>query len=149
MATIYRLTDRIEVKVHDITFKLSPLSLSQKSELHAHITLGSATNDTGEILEASKKAIKFCVKALSGVEDANGDPYELEFDADGNLTDDGVEDLMNMEYCQNIVAMCVAMSQGTPQEFLDASGKPLEGVKRVHKAKGKGKAKGSKKGSKN
>lgn len=141
MARIYRLTDRIEVKVKDINFKLSPLSISQKSELHAHITKGSANGDTGEILKASMKAIKFTVKDLTGVDDIDDKPYELSFDGDGCLSDECVEDLMNMEYNQNIIAMCVAMAQGTPEEFTGADGKPLEGVKRIHKAKAKGKAK--------
>lgn len=133
MAKIYRLSDRIDVKVHDLTFKLSPISLSQKQELHTHVANGNSTSDMGEILAATRKSIKYCVKGIIGLEDCEGNEYELSFDKDGSLSDDCVEDLLNMEYQEQIALMCMTMANKVPEEFLNVDGTPMEGVSRVNK----------------
>ncbi len=133
MAKIYRLTDRIDVKVHDLTFKLSPLSMSQKQELHSHVSKGNSAGDMGEILTATRKAIKYCVKGISGLEDCDGNDYELSFDGDGSLSDECVEDLLNMEYQEEIALMCMTIANKVPEEFLHADGTPMKGISRVKK----------------
>jgi len=134
MTVIYRSTDRIPVKIKGLELKLSPLSYSQKAELHSHIAVGTASGDTGEILTASRKAVKYCVKEVSGLTDMEGNEYKLSFE-NGILTDDCVDELLNAEFNQELIGICAAMSNGVPEEFLDSTGKPMKGVSRVKKPK--------------
>lgn len=140
MRKIYRTTDRIIVKIEDLTFKLAPLSFSQKTEIHNHINKGSVDNNTTEILNASRKAVKYCVKDVEGLVDIDDNPYQLEFENEV-LTDTCVDELLNMELNQQIITVCAAMSNGTPEEFVDGEGKPIPGVKRVKKPAKKNKGK--------
>ena len=144
MTIIYRVTDRIKVKVGDMEFKLSPLSLSQKNELQTIAFKGQQTGNQADILEAASKAIKYCVKEVSGIYDTGGNEYKMDFDDSGCLSDECVDDLLNLECGLAVMNMCAAMSRSTPEEFTNPDGTKMEGVKRVHTEKPTKKKKSSK-----
>ena len=140
MAKIYRLTDRIEVKLHDLKIKLSPLTLDQKTEIHSLVQEGAQKSDTTLILKATRIALKYCIKEIQGLQDMDDGDYELEFDDNGHLSDDNVEDLLNMSYSQELATICSTMAGGIPENnFVGSDGKPLKGVSIIKKAKRKGK----------
>ena len=141
MAKLFRLTDRITVKIaNDFTLQLSPLSFDKKIEIQTLVSEGMK-GDQFKILEGTRKAIKYCVKGVSGIEDTDGNEYVLEFDDDGTLSDDDVENLLNLSYSNHIAQVCSIMSSGVPAgDFVGVDGNPIEGVKRVMPARKKGKS---------
>lgn len=130
MAKIYRLTDRISVKVGDITIKLSPLTLHQKTEVQQAMMLGRLKGDVAEATRGLVLSLKYSVKDISGVTDSEDSPYQLQFDGE-HLSDSCVEDLLNLEITQKLTLICSSLVNGIPKEFTDAAGNKLEGVEIV------------------
>lgn len=125
MARIYKTTDRIDVKIDDISIKISPLNFEQKCEIQTQLLSGQPM----DIVRAARTAIKFCVKEVSGIEDADGNPHKLEFN-NGELTDSSIDDLLNLEQQEKIRLLCTTMLHGVPKQLLDPqTGKPMAGVK--------------------
>lgn len=117
MARIYRLTDRIKYKIGEVEIQISPLSVHDKATLHSYLKKTQAGDDKA-IVDCSVKAIKYAVKAISGVENADGTPYELQFEGNSNhLTDECVEDLMNLSESPNMIVLCSQLVAGIPNEL--------------------------------
>lgn len=132
MAKILRTSDRIHVQIDDVRVSISPLSFHQKAEVQSMLSLQSG------YLKAAFAAIKYSVKAVSGIEVGDGEKYELEFEEGGKaLSDQCVDDLLNMESSAKLLTVCASMMAGIPSAgFADAEGKPLEGVSIVKEAPG-------------
>ncbi len=128
MARIYKRSDRVVVKIDEVTVKLAPLSLDQKTQIQHAMILGRGKGDIKEATRGIALAMKFSVKALEGVEDSDGNPYVLQFEADGGLTDECIDDLMNLELAKKLTMVSVAMVNGVPTKFTDADDKEIEGV---------------------
>ena len=121
MARIYRMTDRIPVKIHDMTVKIAPLSYDVKSVCQGLILNGSH-------MAAAVHALKNSVKGIAGLENADGSDYELEFEND-QLTDQCIDELLNVQGSDEMQLVAISLLQGIPKEFTDPStGKPLDGV---------------------
>lgn len=127
MAKIYRRSDRIAVKVDDITVHLAPLTLHQKTDVQQAMIAGRMQTDIKEASRGIALSIKYAVKGIDGVECADGKPYTLEFNGD-DLTDACVDDLLNLELVQKLAMICGALANGIPSEFTDSKGNPIEGV---------------------
>jgi hypothetical protein len=128
---IYRTTDRIPVKIGELTFRIAPLSSHQKIEiLSCHNTEGGTNYQNAS--KATFLVVKYGVKAVEGLEYATSDePYELKFDDQTNsaLTDECVNELLSMEYREDLVQACFAFMNKVPKEILNpTTGKPLKGV---------------------
>jgi len=134
MARIYKRSDRIPVKIDDITVRLSPLSVSEKTEIQQAMLNGRAKSDLKELTRGISLAIKYSVKSVDGVVDSDGNPYKLEFDGDG-LSQDSIDELMNMELTKKLSMVCAAMVSGVPKEFVDNDGNPLDGVEFINPSK--------------
>lgn len=125
MAKIYRLTDRIKVKVDDIIITISPLSIQQKSEVEAE----GASGGSAALLKASLKALKYAIKDIEGLENAEGSAYKLEFDPDGSLSDACLDDLFNVQQSLKLITIALNLVNNIPDEFYDpVTGVPLDGV---------------------
>lgn len=131
MSKIYRVTDRVKVKIDDITISVSPLSKEQKRQLMS-LMMKAQTGDLSSAQQSLEEAIKFSVKSISGVTDGNDEPYALEFQ-DGALSEACVNDLLNMEIGSKIQAVCIALLNNVPKTFVDQNGKAIEGVKIIPK----------------
>lgn len=125
MARIYKTTDKISVKVDDIVLKISPLNFEQKCEIQTQLLSGQPM----DIVRAARMAIKFAVKDVQGIEDQEGNPYELDF-SNGELSDDSIDDLLNLEQQEKISILCTSLLHGVPKDLIDPqTGKPMPGVK--------------------
>jgi hypothetical protein len=131
MARIYKRSDRVVVKIDDITVKLAPLSLHQKTEVQMALLQGQKNLDIREATRGMARAIQYSLKGIEGVEDADGNQYKLQFEDDDTLTDACVDDLMNLELTSKLSQVCLAMVNGVPKEFTDPNRQPLEGVEIV------------------
>ncbi len=124
MVKIYKTTDKIPVKIDSLTFKISPLSFDQKSEIQAELITGNPMS----IIKAAKLAIKYAVKDVDGIVDNAGDKYLLEFDNDC-LSESCVDDILNIDQNDKLSFVCTSLLNGIPKEFIDPqTGEKLEGV---------------------
>lgn len=124
---IYRVTDKIPVKINSLEFKISPLSYLQKQEVQAEI-MKAEMGQPMALMNAARIAVKYSVKEVSGIEDMDGNAYELEFDDSGVLSDNCVDDLLNCDQDQKLQVLCASLVQGVPQKLIGQDGKPIEGV---------------------
>ncbi len=128
MARIYRLTDRIKVKIDDITVTIRPLSKDEKAEIQQSVIKGRAKGDFVEATRGIVLALKYAVKGIDGLIDSDDKPYQLQFDEHKNLTDDCVSELLNMEVTGKLTMVCISLANKIPDEFVDENGIKLEGV---------------------
>lgn len=126
MARIYRLSDRIKVKIDDITVTVSPLSNHQKAEIQTHL-LGLHRGDIHAATKGMLLSMKYAVKDIKGLEDSDGE-YKCQFDNDGNLSDETLEDLYNLENSVKLLQVCQELVSGVPKSFKDKDGNPIDGV---------------------
>jgi hypothetical protein len=127
---IHKITDRIKVKIGEITFHLSPLSWDQKQDIvsDAKLVEGKPTNRN-----STYKCLKYAVKNIEGVTLADGSPYVVQLE-NNVLSDECVEDLLNLELSNKLIIACYSMVQGVPSKIINpVTGQILEGVEIVHK----------------
>ena len=124
MTKLYRLSDKISIKIDGITIKISPLSFAQKSEMQSLLITGKPM----DIVQAAHYAVKCAVKEVSGIKLYDGSDYEVEYDGDV-LTDECVSDLFNIPQKDKIGLICTELLNGIPDGFIDPqTGDKLEGV---------------------
>jgi hypothetical protein len=128
---IYKLSDRIPIKIDDIFIKVAPLSLIQKSTIQQKMLEGQKANDLIVLTQAVTMALKYSLKNISGLVDGNGEEYRLVFGDDGYLTDECVDDLLNMPLTPKLTQVCATMAAGIPAAF------EIEGVSFVEDSKKK------------
>lgn len=127
MAKIYRRSDKLKIKIDDITIEVSPLSVDQKSEIQELMVKGRVKGDVRAVNQGLSLILKYGLKGISGVETHNGEAYALKFE-NGELIDECISDLMNMEVSEKIALVCTALVNKIPKEFTDTNGNKLEGV---------------------
>lgn len=113
---IYRTTDKIKYKLGELTIEVSPLSLEQKTQLQEKIVNAQKENNLQSLVDGSIAAIKFGLKSVSGLENADGSPYELQFE-NGQLTHECVQDLLNIPEATSLTSLCVSLMNGIPREL--------------------------------
>ena len=129
MATIYKTTDQIPLKVKDLTIKVSPLSFEQKMKVQSEILKNGAEG----AMRGAKLACQFAIKEIKGIVDGSGNEYQIEL-KDGKLSDECWDDLQNVQETQDLITVCLNLINGVPKEFIDPqTGKKLEGVSFVKK----------------
>lgn len=118
---IYRLTDRIPVRIGELTFWLAPLSASQKSELLSLVTVKEGEERVPP-MEVAIRTVAMSVKKIEGVTTADGDPYELQFDPNGNLARECVEEIFGLDGAEKMLLACKHFA------FQELKDPKLEGV---------------------
>lgn len=130
MARIYRVTDRIYVKIDDITVTIRPLKHVEKTEIQSHMAKLSAEGAS----EGVRLAMKYAICEVQGIVDSDNKPYKVELDEQG-VSDECLEDLLNIGMDEKLQMVCVGLLAGVPKEFTDQKNKPLEGVEIVRSRK--------------
>lgn len=102
MVVIYPPDARVPIYIGDVTVWVSILTVMQKSNL-----LDLTKNEAGE-QKTDKYAfafalLKYCVKEIEGLVYFDGSKYELKFDKDGNLSDDSVNELFQMDQSNKLI----------------------------------------------
>lgn len=123
---IYKLTDKIEYKLGEITIKISPLSVNDKNALTDLMFKGQSEKDVKALMEGSLFALQCAIKEVKGLEDSEGNDYVLEFDENGKLTRECAENLLNIEQSNKLIALCSSFISGVPNAL-------PEGVSLVNK----------------
>ena len=117
MSRIFRASDRIPVKIDDIVITIAPLTFNQKIELQA--IMMSAGKDPLNALKGARQAVKYAVKAVSGIKDMDGNEYNVAMGEDGLITDDCVDELLNLQEQPKLIALCSQLIAGVPKEVID------------------------------
>lgn len=128
MAKVYKRSDRIPVKIGDITIKLAPMTVDQKTECQQAFLKGKSKGDLAELTRGVFLSLKYSVKSVEGLTDSNDEPYKLALDENGNVSDEGIDDLLNLQVNKQLTQICASLTNGIPSEFTDDNGVKLEGV---------------------
>ena len=112
-----------------VSFTLAPLSSKQKGEVLATIA-SRGGNQVQDRWEMVRLAVKYGVKSCEGFTDSADNVLVLPVEADGNLTDEGVDLIMNMgpEVSAVVQAALQFAVSAKVDAVLDGEGKPMEGV---------------------
>lgn len=133
MGKIYRVSDRIKVKVDGLVVEISPLTFEQKINVQAEVLKG----DPMSAMRGAALAVKYALKGLSGLTCPDGSEYELEF-AGGALTDQCLDDLFNLKESEKLALISLNLLQSVPSAFVDPNtGEKIEGVSIVKESGGK------------
>lgn len=126
MAKILKMSDRIHLKIDEITFVIAPLSYMQKQEL-ASCTKIIKGEEHYDLLRAQALYIKYGLKDVIGIEDYDGNEYKLEFEGD-YLSDNCVSEVLSLDQRTTLTTSAWQLLNGI-QELKDPiTGEKLEGV---------------------
>jgi len=96
MSIIYRKTDLINLKIGDLTFIIRPLSYQDRISV-----MSALSTEGGSIVEnaalATFKLMKHAIAGVSGAKLPDGEDYEISKDEEGKISDDSIDDLLNLE----------------------------------------------------
>lgn len=126
---LLRSKDRLEVKIHDTTFLISPLTRSQQAKIQEYIKIKNGEAEFDAIM-TTFYTVKYAVKGVSGIKTMDGEDYQVEFlnEKKEELTDECTEDLLNLE-CKNELIMAISgIRSGRYDKVLDNNGNELKGV---------------------
>lgn len=94
--------DRIKINISGVEIILKPLKFEHQLKVAETIKLVSGDTQVDTINRA-KLLIKFSVEEMTGFQNIHGDDYNLEFEKDGSLKDECVEDILMMPFSLNAV----------------------------------------------
>jgi len=126
MSVVYRVSDTRELKIDSVTVTLRPLDYKIKADMQASVMAGKP-------MDAAVMALKHCIKGIKGLKLGDGKTYELEFETDGALKENHIDDLLNIPESAKLSVIAVGLINGMPEgEFMDPeTGVQMEGVKFV------------------
>ena len=135
---IYSAKDKVDIKVQDVVVSISPLTFQQKGEIQVDLVEYEKNGSTKALIDGSFKAIKYAVKKIKGFKTVHDEDYELEFEDNGVLKDECVNDLLNTEISSELTTICIGLLNGIPTKIVNpVTGEPLEGIKILNPKKGK------------
>lgn len=105
---IYRATDRIQVKIGDITFHISPLSYRNKIALLNEITRDGGVESQSEAAIAMQ-TIRYSVKKVDGLTYWDNEPAEITLDENGDVSETSMIELMQLESVNQLASTCVML----------------------------------------
>lgn len=105
---IYPLSARIPVKIADVTFWVAPLSWGQKQEILNCKKLSGGVEVDDNIMR-TYLTLKFSIKQIDGLKNFDGTDYVLELGPDGNMTEVGMSDLMQIDQFPKLITTCAEL----------------------------------------
>ena len=136
MAIIYRKTDRVKIEVDDLVISICPLGHHEKNKIQSLLVGGNVDS----LMAGATLALKSAIKAVKGLKLQDGEDYQLEFE-NGELTDDALSELMNVECNSKITAICLQLMDGIPKEFINPDTKEvIDGVRIIRQGDSEKKA---------
>lgn len=129
---VYKMSDRIPIEIGEIKLWVSPLSYGQKMELASCSTMVSGEQK----IDGQKFAtllIKFSIKEVEGITNFDGTPYELSFDKDGTLSQDCLDELLQIEQSAAILRAATHLFTSMTDYDLDGVKIDMKQIKNVSK----------------
>lgn len=129
---VYRLTDRIPVIIGDLTFLIAPMSFEQKIAIMESGKM-AAGKETKDMARSAVMAMKYSVKSVKGLKNADGSDYELTFDESGNLSDESISELLQVEQYPKLLEVTTQFVNGIKDPKIKGVTVDLQGVTNVKK----------------
>ena len=128
MTIIYKKNDLITLKIADLTFKIKPLAYMERVEIMA-----CSSKQEGSVIENAAKAtylaIKYAVKDFQGAKLIDGSDYKLEFDNEGYVSEESINDILNIENNNKLGLALNNFLKGVPTKLINPfTNEELEGV---------------------
>lgn len=95
MIKIVRVSDVLPVEIDGVTFFVAPISSEKKAELLQSIEEKGGLTKLNTV-SYMKTLLKWSLKRIDGLSDLYDNPYELRFDPDGGVSDECLEELMQL-----------------------------------------------------
>ena len=127
---IYTQQDRIKISIHEVDLIVKPLSYKEKINWSNCIT-NSGGSQNENALTGLGLLLKFSLKEIHGITYSDGTAFTLEFDEANNLTDECIDNLMNLEMTTDLITVMYSLLKGIPTEMKDASGNLIDYIKIV------------------
>lgn len=136
MTIIYKKNDLITLKIGELLFKIKPLSYMERVEI-----LSTANMQEGSVIQnaatATFLAMKYAIRGFSGAQLSDGSEYKISFDDNGNLSDESIDDLLNIQENQVLGLALNNFLKGVPSKLINPhTGAELEGVEVIQDNKG-------------
>lgn len=136
MTIIYQKDDLITLKIGELLFKIKPLSYMERVEI-----LATANMQEGSVIQNAAKAtflaMKYAIRGFSGAKLSDGTDYKISFDDNGNLSEDSIDDLLNIQENQVLGFALNNFLKGVPAKLINPhTGEELEGVEVIQENKG-------------
>jgi hypothetical protein len=79
------------------------------------------------MVNATKLAMKYCIKDITGIQNADNSDYKLSFN-DKGLSDECIDDLINCELSSQISLVTTSFVNGIPTKILNPDNTEAENV---------------------
>lgn len=129
---VYTNKAQIHVMVSEgdevVSFQLKPLTFEQKTALGS-LASKAGVGDDLSALRLIRQTLAFCVVSVSGLEDEDGQPWNVSH-AGGELCPDSLDALFNLPCVGKMMPVAMGLLKGVPAEgaILDGEGNPVPGV---------------------
>lgn len=130
---IYRTSDRIPVQIGEVRFLISPLSFSQRSAI-AQLSQLKAGTEHMDLSKIGKMTVRYAVKGVTGLKTSTGDDYVPDFEADGSLSDDSVEDILGLDLMPKLMTVCGKLMESISDHAIEGVKIDIQGVHSAKKA---------------
>lgn len=124
----HRLKDKVDVKIGDVVIEISPLSFENRTAVQAEILIAERNRDPLGLVRAARLAMKHGVKGQRGITYHDDSEFLLEFDAQGDLTDSCLDELLLADSEEKLKLVCMTLAKGFPSVPIDDQGNPIEGI---------------------
>lgn len=123
----------IKLKFNDIEFTIKPLTQAQKLEVIEELAKHPVGTDAylKTVVKSGMLILKKTLKSLTNVYDQDGDPWELKFDENGEVSDDSLAELATAEESSVLLTASMAFFQKYPKDgvIIDPQTQlPIEGL---------------------
>lgn len=106
---IFKTTDKVPVKIAEVTFWISPLTLDQRRQINDFTkTQGGVEKVDG--FSAAEYYVKFGVKAIDGLTLADGSSYQCSYCDDGTLDDSTLGDIFQLGCFAQLITACTNLA---------------------------------------
>jgi hypothetical protein len=131
---VYRLTDRLPIKIDELTFWIAPLSFEKKQVLSTYTRMNGGV-ETIDFQKVAVATLKFTIKGVEGLTLADGSDYELEFDPAGDLTDESVDVLLRLVQNERLIVACSRLANEFKEHEIPGVVIDMKGVVTLPKKK--------------
>lgn len=118
---IYPQSSRFEINIGEVTFVISPLSYQHKGHVSSFFAKKNGINFEDQI-NAAFYSIKYALKDIKGVKNADNSEYKLVFEGD-SITDECANEVLQLAESQDLIVATAKMIEGIPAL------KKLKGIK--------------------
>jgi len=130
MTILYSTQDRIPVEIDDMVFYFAPFSQKQKMEFITKIQ--SAKDSPEKLIASTIDMLKVSLKKVDGITRPNGENWILKLDEQNKVSDESIDELMNLSCINEIFTIAGCFVNSIPKEGVilnPQTGEPLKGVK--------------------